>query len=172
MIRERTEPEGIAVKIALRRRTFLWLAGVAGTAMLVTGYLLWSRRDRVSGSITGVARNVSPGRYRIGAFTVVLGTGRGPAEVDLSVAHGSRPERILWQSIPGKSFVSAAEGKEKVRESRSHLTLQDEIRKRLPPRDGRGSHRRARRLLQGRFCGRNTFQRGARTPGTPVTRGR
>ena len=36
-------------------------------------------------------------------------------------------------------------------------------------RDGPGSHRRARRLLQGRFRGRNTFQGGARTPGTALT---
>ena len=83
---------------------------------------------QVSGSLTEVARDAQ-GVYRVGAFAVELETGGDDdASNDLLiVSHDSRPDRILWASIPGESFVSAARGEETVRQTSGHFSIEDEV---------------------------------------------
>jgi len=104
--------------------------GLVSLLAVVAAYLIWGKDDEAAGDLTRVSRDAA-GSYRVGEFVVAL-DGRGASRTVLSVAYASRPGRVLWSSVPGKSFVSAADGEETVKESRAHFTVEDDIRKQLP----------------------------------------
>ena len=113
----------------LTRREFLKITGLglAGTVLLGGAYVVfWGRPGQVSGSLTGVAR-YAPGAYRVGEFVIELETGQD-GDAFLSVAPRSDPDRLLWSTIPGESFVSAARGEETVGQSSGHFFVEDEIK--------------------------------------------
>jgi alpha-glucosidase len=118
----------------LTRREFLKAAGAGAVGAVLLGAtyvvccVVWRRPTQVSGFLTQVAQSVPPGPYWVGEFAVSLGEKKGSSGLVLSVAHRSRPEHVLWSSIPGKSFVSTARGQETVSESSGHFSIEDEVR--------------------------------------------
>ncbi|GEM_PF-5886030 len=45
----------------------------------------------------------------------------------LTIAHAQEPERILWASLPGESFVAAAQGRERITERHCHYKIRDQL---------------------------------------------
>ena len=148
---------------------------MALAATLLTTYVLWSEPGQVSGSLTEVARVAPPGPYRVGEFVVELKTGReGDASDDLlSVAHRSDLDRILWSSIPGESFVSAARGEEAVRQSRGHFFIEDEVEDLRPDQTVDRIERRGEALVvSGGLTSGNSEDTGYSLSFSPVSRER
>jgi alpha-glucosidase (family GH31 glycosyl hydrolase) len=129
------EKRGIRVRSVVRpgrvgrgARLSIVLALAVVLGLFVT-YIVWREPGQVSGSITEVAKSVAPGQYPAGEFVISLRTGENKGSSDdlLTVAHRSDPERVLWSTIPGESFVSAARGEEIVRQSSGHFSVEDKV---------------------------------------------
>lgn len=100
---------------------------MAVVIVLATAYLVWRDPAPVSGSLVRVS-NDALGSHKVGRFTVDLEDNSGePSGAALSIAHGSRPDRVLLRSVPGESFVSAARGEESVSQSRAHFHIEDTL---------------------------------------------
>lgn len=116
----------------ITRRRLLKTAGVLSLAVPLAGVWLQSR-PAAWGSLLRIPPE-APRAYPVGEFIVALGTGEagGPSTATLSVAHRTDPDRTLWQSLPGESFVSAARGREEVSQESGHFTIEDTITARYP----------------------------------------
>lgn len=126
----RWECDGAPRLVSLLRvpvvRVVVVLVAAAVLAVLVA-YAFGDESGRVSGSLVEVSRGVETGSYGVGGFEVSLRGSGDPSERVLAVVHGSRPGRVLWSSVPGESFVSAARGEERVEQSRAHFFIEDDF---------------------------------------------
>jgi alpha-glucosidase len=141
---------------------------------ILIAFIFRGEPAQVSGSLTEMSRNVAPGPYRVGKFAVALQNARdGDLSDDtLSIAHRSDPDRVLWSSVPGESFVSAARGDETVRQSRGNFFVVDEIEELHPDQTiDRVEKRRAILVVAGRLLGESEEVDYTLTF-SPVTEGR
>lgn len=142
-------------------------------AVLSVAYLLWREPAPVSGSLVEVSRD-APGSHKVGQFTVDLkGDSRESSGAELSIAHSSRPDRVLWRSVPGESFISAARGEESVSQSRAHFHIEDEVEDLRPDQtiDSVGKEGDAL-LIEGRLVDGTSDDVGYELVFTPVSDGR
>ena len=71
--------------------------------------------------------SLPPGPLPAGSFLISFQDKDGGR---LVITHKSDPSRAVWESVPGRAFVSAGRGDEEVRESRGSFTLRDSLKAR------------------------------------------
>ena len=81
-------------------------------------------RRQISGRLSFDAKALPSQDYIIGSFIARWDADKGGS---LSIYSKSRPDKILWQSMPGESFISAARGRETVIESRGSYDIKDNL---------------------------------------------
>ncbi len=69
-----------------------------------------------------VERKLPAQSHRIGPFTITFTPDQGGV---VYVVHADEPQRRIWETVPGMSFVAAAYGHEKVDESRGSFFFSD-----------------------------------------------
>ncbi len=75
--------------------------------------------------IAGRLRSDLPaGDHAAGDFTLSWSPERGGS---LTVTHADDPERVLWATVPGRSFVGAGRGAEEVEEARGSFFIEERL---------------------------------------------
>ena len=115
---------------------------LAAVLSCVVALLLLDGQAPVSGAVVDVSEAVDQGVHRVGEFSVEV---HGDPGFTLSVA--PRSDRVLWSSIPGESFVSAARGDETVEQSRAHFSVEDELEDPRPDQTIDSVEREGERLV-------------------------
>jgi alpha-glucosidase len=87
---------------------------------------LWDRAGDDGGRLVPGTAPFRPGVHRLGAFEVRW-EGTDWHDAALRIVHVARRERPEWASRPGRSFVGAARGRERVRESRGSFVIDDRL---------------------------------------------
>ena len=117
----------------LRVSKMVLVAAVAA-AVAATAYLVWNgSRGPVSGSLIEVSKDAY-GEYETAGFVISLARqNEEPSSTTLRIEDRRvKPGRVLWESVAGKAFVSAARGEETVSHSRGHFFVEDKILSRCP----------------------------------------
>jgi hypothetical protein len=89
----------------------------------------WLTPTQPSGPLNFDSAVLPSAVYPIGCFVITWDASRGG---ELRVTHQARPARVLWATLPGQAFVAAAQGAERVTESRSHFSIADTLHAVLP----------------------------------------
>lgn len=118
-----------------RRRRLRWFLLLVVLLVAGGGILLYlselSERLSAPAALDGVlildGASLPPAPLQAGPFQIRFYAEDGGR---LVIAHRSEPERALFETVPGRAFVSAARGEEEVHDSRGRFSLRDNLRTR------------------------------------------
>lgn len=120
---------------------------VSAASLGVLGFAL-REQGGLRGKLGRIPPRIAGGEYHAGEFILSLGPDR------LTISHSSSPDGVLWESIPGDSFLCGAVGNETVSEVRAHFSIEDSIQRTYAAQTVDRIERRGESLtLHGRLSG-------------------
>lgn len=108
------------------RKNWILLIGLLLVVVVAGFWLGWRARSEPSwpgGRLTADPTTFPSATYRVGEFSIRWDAGTR----QFTVESPSRPGFALWQTLPGRSFVQAAQGAETVREARGMFRIRDTL---------------------------------------------
>jgi len=106
------------------------LAVLLGVILVVAAVVLirWATDEYavrpVAGRLSFEREALLPQDYMVGSFIVRWDSEGGGT---LSICNRANPDKLLWCSLPGASFIAAARGIESVTESRGSYNIKDSL---------------------------------------------